>query len=156
MSDETANRLAETPHGGGCARRSDRSESPLQTRAAFFENWSWESIISLNRGACERGQAQHGFNSESQEASRRVWEAGRCEVITLDEAVKKLRSFHRRAPFLFFNGNTFAMLGAAIAKIVFSDISPTRSREVVSIVSHYIAGVVYEEDFIAFMEEFCA
>jgi len=45
------------------------------------------------------------------------------------------------------------MLGAGIAKVVFSDLPPMRMREVVSIVSHYIAGVVYEEDFIAFMDE---
>jgi len=156
MSDETADGLAQTPHGGGCARRGDRSESPLQARAAFFEDWSWESVVRLNQGACERGKAQHGFNSESQEASRRVWEAERGEAVSLKEAFDKLRTFHRRAPFLFFNGNTFAMLGATIAKVVFSELPPARLREVVSIVSHYIAGVVYEEDFIAFMEEFCA
>ena len=156
MNDETETGSAEVRDVRGGVGGGACPESPLQARAAFLANWGWELVVRYNRGMCERGSAQHGFNSESQEASRRVWEAERGEAVSLKEAFDKLRTFHRRAPFLFFNGNTFAMLGATIAKVVFSELPPARLREVVSIVSHYIAGVVYEEDFIAFMEEFCA
>jgi CRISPR-associated Cas5-like protein len=34
-------------------------------RAQFLKNRSWELVVGLNRGACARGGAQHGQNSES-------------------------------------------------------------------------------------------
>jgi len=54
----------------------------------------------------------------------------------------RLRQFHRRAPFLFFNGNTFATIGRELAFALFSDLVPGRKREVGSAVAHYIAGVL--------------
>jgi hypothetical protein len=53
-----------------------------------------------------------------------------------------LRGFHRKAPFLFFNGNTFATIGRELSFALFSDLAPSRKREVGSAVAHYIAGVL--------------
>jgi hypothetical protein len=53
-----------------------------------------------------------------------------------------LRHCHRRAPFLFFNGNTFADIGRQILAALFADLSAGRRREITSAVAHYIAGVL--------------
>src|SRR5687767_10343504 len=82
-------------------------QSPLQARAAFLQNWQWESVVRINRGVRERGRAQHGKNSESFATVEKDWEERRALEATLGE-MDYLRSCTGRAPFLFFNGNTFA------------------------------------------------
>jgi hypothetical protein len=52
---------------------------------------------------------------------------------------------HRSAPFLFFNGNTFAELGRELGTALFADLSPLALREVASAIAHFIAGVLDEE-----------
>jgi hypothetical protein len=56
-----------------------------------------------------------------------------------------LKSCHRRAPFLFFNGNTFAEIGRALANALFSDLPLQRRKEASSAVAHFITGVLDEE-----------
>jgi hypothetical protein len=63
-----------------------------------------------------------------------------------------LRGFHRKAPFLFFNGNTFATIGRELSFALFSDLVPGRKREVGSAVAHYIAGVLDREAMVAIVE----
>ena len=62
--------------------------------------------------------------------------------MTLAAAFDLLREFHKRAPFLFFNGNTFAAIGRELSYALFSDLPPVRKREVGSATAHYIAGVL--------------
>ncbi|HEV2694406.1 MAG TPA: hypothetical protein VG347_16050 [Verrucomicrobiae bacterium] len=155
MSDETANGPARTPDRRGPASGGDGFGSPLQTRAAFLKNWDWFVVIRINRGACERGGAQHGFNSETSAACATDWEILRNEALTLAETLDRLRSYHRRAPFLFFNGNTFATIGRELALVLFSDLAPGRKREVSSIMGHYIAGVLDRESMTSLVEGLC-
>ncbi len=61
--------------------------------------------------------------------------------------MERFRGFHRKAPFLFFNGNTFATIGRELSFALFSDLVPGRKREVGSAVAHYIAGVL-DKDFV--------
>jgi hypothetical protein len=63
----------------------------------------------------------------------------------LAEAFRFLRRMHRGAPFLFFNGNTFAELGRELAAALFADLPPLIARETTSAVAHYIAGVLDED-----------
>ena len=63
-----------------------------------------------------------------------------------------MRGLHRRAPFLFFNGNTFATIGRELAVVLFSDLGPGRRREIMSAVGHYIAGVLDREAMVAIVE----
>src|SRR6266436_2628923 len=142
MSDETEIGSAGAPKGRGYPGGSSSEQSPLQTRAAFLKNRSWELVVGLNRGACERGRAQHGQNSESNASVAAEWEVQRQETHSLAETIEFLRRCHRRAPFLFFNGNTFADVGRAIVDLVFADLPTVRRREVMSGVAHYIAGVL--------------
>src|SRR3974390_2454859 len=98
MTDETATGPAGAPDRRGHSRGSAGEQSPLQTRAAFIKNWNWESITGLNRGACARGGAQHGFNRETQEACQREWQEKQRQVLSLAELIEFLRQCHRRAP----------------------------------------------------------
>ena len=97
--------------GGGPPRRGLGEQSPLQARAAFLKNWNWELVVSLNRAACERGRAQHGANPQVGDSCSRSWEENHLSEISLVETLDFLRSLHKSAPFLFFNGNTFADIG---------------------------------------------
>lgn len=76
--------------------------------------------------------------------------------MTLAEAFDTLREFHKRAPFLFFNGNTFAAIGRELSYALFSDLPPPRKREVGSATAHYIAGVLDREAMMQIVEQMCA
>lgn len=61
--------------------------SPFQTRAAFLANWDWQSVVRINQGACARGQAQHGFGSETGSACEESWRLDHARDQTLAEAI---------------------------------------------------------------------
>jgi hypothetical protein len=156
MNHETPPRSAQTPDHEGRDSGSPSDGSPFQTRAAFLQNWSWESVVSINAGACARGRAQHGVNSEASEACAKDWSARHGQEVTLASAFDTLREFHKRAPFLFFNGNTFAAIGRELSYALFSDLPALRKREVGSAAAHYIAGVLDRESMIQIVESLCA
>src|SRR6058998_419175 len=122
MSDEIASGSAGTPDGGRHSGGSRGEPAPLQSRAHFLKNWSWASVTQINGGLCERGRAQRGINSETHAAVAEEWEKRRASELTLLETLQFLKSCHRRAPFLFFNGNTFGEIGRALAIALFSDL----------------------------------
>jgi hypothetical protein len=144
MSDETAIGLAGTVDNGGRSQGSRGQPAPLQSRAKFLENWNWLSVTQINNGLCERGRAQQGINKETHSAVAEEWEKRRTSEVTLLETFQFLKSCHRRAPFLFFNGNTFAEIGRALANALFSDLSFHRRKETSSSVAHFITGVLDE------------
>lgn len=141
--------------GPGYPQRNPDEQSPLQARAAFIKNRSWQSVVSFNQGACSRGKAVHGLNSETGEACAEEWERARNSEVTVLEFFDFLLSFHRRAPFLFFNGNTFADMGRQVAKALFADLPAVRQRELVSAVGHYIAGTLPREGLVSIVESLC-
>ena len=102
MADEAENRSAEKADSGDAEGERHDEHSPLQTRAAFIQNWDWKLIISLNCAACERGRAQHGLNKEAHAQVQSEWEETRAKELTLLETLDFLRHCHRSAPFLFF------------------------------------------------------
>src|ERR1041384_6536880 len=122
MPDETPDRPAKTPDRGRHSQGSGGDSSPLQARAAFIENWDWQSVVRINQGTCERGRAQYGLSSETAGACEAEWEANRRLPLTLGETLDFLKACHRQAPFLFFNGNTFATIGRQLAVALFSDL----------------------------------
>jgi hypothetical protein len=73
--------------------------------------------------------------------------------MTLAEAFGFLRALHRSAPFLFFNGNTFAEMGRQLSTVLFADLSPLLLREISSATAHFIAGVLDEESLHQLVEE---
>jgi hypothetical protein len=122
MGNEAEIGPAGTPQGRRRPRGSAGEQSPLQARAAFLKNRSWELVVGLNQGACARGKAQHGKNSESYAAVEKSWRERQSEIGTLAETIEFLRQCHRRAPFLFFNGNTFADVGRTTVDLVFAEL----------------------------------
>ena len=156
MADETTIGSAGATDGPGHSDRGSGEQSPLQARAPFLKNRNWELVIRLNRGACERGCAQHGLNPETQAATAEEWKATQNRLLSLNETLEFLRHCHRRAPFLFFNGNTFADVGRQIAAAIFAELPATRLREITSAVAHYIAGVLDHESMEQIVNELCA
>jgi hypothetical protein len=152
MPDEAANRSARKTDSGTRAGGRGGEHSPLQARAAFIQNWSWQSIVGFNQGACERGKAKHGDNSETHEKVRVEWEEARQKSLTLLETLDFLYHCHRSAPFLFFNGNTFAEIGRRLIDVLFADLARGRRREAASLAAHYIAGVLDRDAMISGVE----
>ena len=152
MANETPTGSAGASDRRGHSRGSPREQSPLQARTQFLKNWNWQSVISYNRGACARGGAQHGINPETQEAVAAEWEEKQQQIISLAEVLDFLKHCHRRAPFLFFNGNTFADVGRQLAAALFADLAPGRRREITSAIAHYIAGVLDREAMVSIVE----
>ena len=142
MNDETEIRRG----GEADARDADGErageQSPLQGRAAFIKNWDWQLVTGLNRGACERGKAQFGNNSEAHGSVRDRWDTTRVQTLTLGETLEFLFQCHRAAPFLFFNGNTFGEIARRILDAVFVEFPLARRREAASLAAHYVAGVL--------------
>lgn len=155
MADEAANRSREARDASGGAERSAGEQSPLQARAAFLQNWDWQSVIRHNCGVCERGRAQHGANSESFEALSQEWEQKRRLTTGLGETLDFLRTCHRRAPFLFFNGNTFADIARTFSDYLFAELPHGRRREATSAIAHYVAGVLDRESMSQIVESLC-
>jgi hypothetical protein len=127
------------------ARGSGGQSAPLQSRAHFLQNWTWTSVTQINQGLCERGRAQRGINSKAHGQVAEEWEKIRSSELTLLETFQFLRSCHRRAPFLFFNGNTFAEIGRGLANALFAELPPIRRKEASSAAAHFITGVLDQE-----------
>jgi len=146
MADETPVGFAEGADRSGHPGGSGGEPAPLQSRAHFLENWDWASLTAINRGLCARGGAQHGLGRETHEAVAREWEQKRREELSLAETFDFLQACHRGAPFLFFNGNTFAEIGRAIVNALFYDLPLLRRKEVASAAAHYVTGVMRREE----------
>lgn len=127
--------------GGGGAGE----PAPLQTRAALLENWDWQSVVRLNERLCSGGRAQHGKNSETHTSCEQEWIEGKQVGRSLLETLDWLRSFHRKAPFLFFNGNTFAEIARTLTDAVFAELPLARRGRAASLAAHYVAGVFDRE-----------
>jgi hypothetical protein len=149
MDDEAEIGSAEAVDRRGRPEGSRREPAPLQSRAKFLQNWNWSSVTRINHGLCERGRAQRGVNTETHEAAAQEWEKRREAELTLLETFRFLQSCHRRAPFLFFNGNTFAEIGRALATALFADLPLHRRKEVASAIAHFITGVLDQESMVA-------
>lgn len=114
MVNEAEDGPAQTPDHGGRDRGGAGESAPLQSRAHFLENWDWSSVTQINRRLCERGSAQSGINRETYDPLAREWEKIQQEKLTLLDTFRWLQRCHRSAPFLFYNGNTFAEIVALL------------------------------------------
>jgi hypothetical protein len=155
MGNEAPHRPSKKADSGNDARGGGDEQSPLRTRAAFIENWSWELIVSLNRGACTRGRAQHGYNQETHQKVRDLWEETRSKELTLLDLLELLLRCHRFAPFLFFNGNTFAEVARRTVDLLFAELTLSRRREAASLAAHFVAGVLDRDSMVLGIEALC-
>lgn len=148
MADEIPPRPGEKADASHAQGEHQGAQSALQVRATFLENWDWQLVNSLNRTACERGRAQHGHNSETHERVRLEWETLRQTEISFQELLNFLRRCHRGAPFLFFNGNTFAEVARRTTDALLAEFPLARRREASSLAAHHVAGVLDQESLV--------
>ena len=127
MPDEIPIRSGEQGDSRDGSGGSAGEPASLQGRAALVANWDWQSVVRINERLCSGGRAQFGKNSETHADCEREWTAGRTAERTVFATLDWLRSFHRKAPFLFFNGNTFAEIGRTLVDITI-ELSPSQCR----------------------------
>jgi hypothetical protein len=142
MGDEAPLRSGHESDAEDGARGSTGEPASLQARAPFLANWNWQSVTRINERLCRGGRAQHGKNSETHGRCEKEWTGGSGQERTLFETLDWLRSFHRKAPFLFFNGNTFAEIARTLTDALFAEFPRARRREAASLAAHYVAGVI--------------
>ena len=145
MDDETSLRPGDESDAKDGAGGSAGEPASLQARAPFLKNWDWQSVVRINERLCRGGGAQHGKNSETHARCEDEWTQGGGKERSLLETLDWLRSFHRKAPFLFFNGNTFAEIGRTFTDALFAEFPRARRREAASLAAHYVAGVLDRE-----------
>jgi hypothetical protein len=142
MGDETSLRPGDESNAEDGAGGSAGEPASLQGRAPFLQNWDWQSIVRINERLCRGGGAEHGKNSETYARCEDEWTQGSGQARSLVETLDWLRSFHRQAPFLFFNGNTFAEIARTLTDALFAEFPRGRRREAASLAAHYVAGVL--------------
>ena len=76
--------------------------------------------------------------------------------MSLLETFQFLKSCHRRAPFLFFNGSTFAEIGRALTTALLRELPFHRRKEAASAVAHFITGVLDQDLMVRAVNELCA
>jgi hypothetical protein len=145
MDDETPLRSGDESNAQDGAQGSTGEPTSVQGRAPFLQNWNWQSVILINERLCRGGGAQHGKNSETHARCEDEWNQGHGQDRSLLETLDWLRSFHRKAPFLFFNGNTFAEIARTLTDVLFAEFPRGRRREAASLAAHYVAGVLDRE-----------
>jgi len=84
-----------------------------------------------------------------------LWEPKRLNDSSLLEPWEFHRHLHKSAPFLFFNGNTFADIGRRLADALFADLPSVRRRKFASAGAHSIAAVLDRESMFAPAESLC-
>jgi len=96
---------------------------------------NWDAVIDENKALCERGGFQHGQNSEGFVEARNYFNLCREKELSFAEIVDEFRILHKKAPFLFLNGNTFCSIGIQLAEK-----EQIHSEYLISSINHHIAG----------------
>ena len=97
----------------------------------------WEDFEIQNSNLCLKNGYQHGTTSDGHETAKALFAIHKAKnILPLHEVIDLFRELHRAQPFLFLNGNTFAVVGRDIVTWVCGSVNAeTRSR-----VGHHIAG----------------
>ncbi len=114
--------------------------------AAWLAHVSWQDVVYANHQICAYGNAEHGITSDGYELVRTDWEEKHRVFMRLSDACDLCRLAHRRQPFLFFNGNTFAaVIRDAVSPALFGLNSKDQHR-VREVVVGFVAGTVWFEE----------
>jgi hypothetical protein len=113
-------------------------------RAEWLASIAWEHVEALNERLCKEGRAQHGRSRDGYAVTMAAWNAARKRgAIPFADVLRLCRDCHRLAPFLFYNGNTFA----AIVRLL-SDRLPLGLAErarIRQLAGHMVAGTLPHE-----------
>jgi hypothetical protein len=115
----------------------------------WLEPIPWDVVEFINQSACTRGQAQFGHTSDGYAPAKQPWEQGMTREMSLEEALGICLKCYRLAPFLNFNGNTFAGIAKAMVREILPHLGPKLSQAFESVVGHYVAGTEGREALVA-------
>jgi hypothetical protein len=127
----------------------------LEGRAALIANWSWELVVSFNRGACDRGCTRQALNPESYETVRQRWEQSRQRQVSLVEALDFLLECHKWEPFVFFSGPTFAEVARRIVDVTLAGLALDRRREAVQLAAEFVEANIERDALLQGLAELC-
>ena len=124
----------------------------MKATRAWLADFTWEIVTAQNAVLCAAKNALHKPTSDGHAATKELWEQQHTQDMRLDEAVDLCRRCHRKAPFCFYNGNTFASIIALVIKKL--SLPPEQAYIIRSLAGHIVAGVANDEEVRAF-REFC-
>jgi hypothetical protein len=115
--------------------------------------FDWDIVTAQNAVLCAAKNALHKPTSDGHDETKALWDSRHQQSMTLEEAADLCRRCHRKAPFCFYNGNTFASIIRLVIKKI--DLPEERKAVARSLAGHIVAGVATPEEERAF-REFCA
>ena len=119
-----------------------------EAEAPWLLAWPWENVVAMNRDLCAARQAMHKATSANAEVESE-WDSRTEKVRTFAALLRFLLWCHRKAPFCFYNGNTFAAIARQIIGTL--PLSPENAGPLRSAAGHYVAGVLSPEDLDALL-----
>jgi hypothetical protein len=137
----------------GAEEFAGQDEKQMLAPKKWLEPIPWDVVEFINQSACTRGQAQFGHTSDGYAQSKQLWEQGMTRAMSLEEALDIFLKCHRLAPFLNFNGNTFAGIAKAVIRELLPHLGPKLSAAFESVVGHYVAGTEEREALMAAIGE---
>jgi hypothetical protein len=137
----------------GAEEFAGQDEKAMLAPKKWLEPIPWNVVEFINQSACTRGQAQFGHTSDSYAEAKQLWEQGMAREMSLEEALDTCLKCHRIAPFLNFNGNTFAGIAKAMVREILPHLGPKLSATFESVVGHYVAGTEGREAMVRAVEE---
>ena len=124
----------------------------MSATRAWLADFTWEVVTAQNAVLCAAKNALHKPTSDGHAETKALWDLRHPQVMRLDEAVDLCRQCHRKAPFCFYNGNTFASIIALVIKKL--SLPAEEAYIIRSLAGHIVAGVATDEEARAF-REFC-
>lgn len=124
----------------------------MSATRAWLADFTWEVVTAQNAVLCAAKNALHKPTSDGHAETKALWELRHPQVMRLDEAVDLCRQCHRKAPFCFYNGNTFASIIALVIKKL--ALPADEAYIIRSLAGHIVAGVATDGEVRAF-REFC-
>jgi hypothetical protein len=88
----------------------------MSATRAWLADFTWDIVTAQNAVLCAAKNALHKPTSDGHAKTKALWDLLHPQVMRLDEAVDLCRKCHRRAPFCFCNGYTFASIIALVIK----------------------------------------
>ena len=124
----------------------------MSATRAWLADYTWEVVTAQNAVLCAAKNALHKPTSDGHDETKAFWLLQHTQSMRFDEAVDLCRRCHRKAPFCFYNGNTFASIIALVIKRL---ALPAEQAYIVrSLAGHIVAGVATDEEVRAF-RAFC-
>ena len=119
-----------------------------EAEAPWLLAWPWENVVAMNHDLCAARQAMHKATAMNAEVAAE-WASRAERVWSFAAVLRFLLWCHRKAPFCFYNGNTFAAIARQI--ITTLPLSPENAGPLRLAAGHFVAGVLSQYDLDALL-----